>query len=58
MNKALAIEFEYSFVEKRGGCWGYFKTHTPTGRSKFVAKGWRTKHDAELALTFELNAAR
>ena len=44
--KEDAGEWEFSEVEKRSGVWGWFETHIPTGRSRFLAFNTRTKKEA------------
>lgn len=53
----MGTDWEYGPVEKRGGCWGFFRTHKPTGRSQFVTNnGCRTKALTE-ALRRSMQAA-
>lgn len=39
-------DWSFEPVEKRGGLWGWFETHTPSGRSRFVAFNTTTKREA------------
>lgn len=37
--------WQFSEVMKRGGLWGFFETHKPTGRERFVSFNLNTKRD-------------